>query len=59
MLAGTGGTVSFQYDPFGRRIQKKAVLGGTSTTTNYVYDGANVIAEADQSGNVVAPLLSG
>src|SRR5208282_5313847 len=48
------GTTTFRYDPFGRRIQKSGPLG----TTNYLYDGvgmwANVIAEVDNSGNVLA-----
>src|SRR6185437_15626561 len=30
-LPGTGGTVSFKYDPFGRRIQKSS----SNATTNY------------------------
>jgi RHS repeat-associated protein len=42
-------TVNFRYDPFGRRIQKAG-----ASTTNYVYDGANVIEEVDQSGNRLA-----
>jgi YD repeat-containing protein len=29
-----GGTTTFKYDPFGRRIQKSGPLG----TTNYLYD---------------------
>src|SRR6185369_13988518 len=49
-LPGTGGTVTFKYDPFGRRIQKSAPLG----TTNYLYDGPNVIEEVDGGGNVLA-----
>ena len=44
------GTSTFRYDPFGRRIQKSGPLG----TTNYLYDGPNVIAEVDQSDNVLA-----
>jgi RHS repeat-associated protein len=39
-------TVSFKYDPFGRRIEK-----GTSV---FVYDGANLIEESDTSGNMAA-----
>ncbi len=47
---GGGSTiVAFQYDPFGRRIQKSGPLG----TTNYLYDGAYLIEEVDQSGNVL------
>jgi RHS repeat-associated protein len=48
------GTVTFKYDPFGRRIQKS----GPSGTVNYLYDGkergANVIEEVDNAGNVLA-----
>jgi YD repeat-containing protein len=47
-----GGTTTFKYDPFGRRIQKSGPLG----TTNYVYDGQreNTAEEVDNSGNLVA-----
>jgi RHS repeat-associated protein len=46
-----GGTTTFKYDPFGRRIQKSGPLG----TTNYLYDGPNdLIEEIDNSGNVLA-----
>ncbi len=45
-----GGTTTFKYDPFGRRIQKSGPLG----TTNYLYDGANSIEEVDSGGNVLA-----
>src|SRR5579872_4817898 len=51
VVPGTnGGTTTFRYDPFGRRIQKSGPLG----TTNYLYDGANSIEEVDASGNVLA-----
>jgi YD repeat-containing protein len=54
-----GGTTTFRYDPFGRRIQKSGPLG----TTNYVYDGlnghANVIDEVDSAGNVLARYVHG
>jgi len=49
VVPGTG-TVAFKYDPFGRRIQKSSPLG----TTNYLYDGDNLIGEVDSSGNVLA-----
>jgi hypothetical protein len=45
------GTTNFRYDPFGRRIQKSGPLG----TTNYLYDGRNVLEEVDNAGNVLAP----
>jgi hypothetical protein len=44
-----GGTTTFRYYPFGRRIQKSGPLG----TTNYLYDGmdssANVIDEMNNA----------
>ncbi len=51
VVPGTnGGTTTFKYDPFGRRIQKSGPLG----TTNYLYDGPNSVEEVDNSGNVLA-----
>jgi RHS repeat-associated protein len=50
VLPGTGGTVTFKYDPFGRRVQKSSRSGAT----NYLYDGANVLEELDSSGNALA-----
>ena len=32
-------TLSFKYDPFGRRIEKKLVEATATVTTSYVYDG--------------------
>ena len=49
VVPGTG-TVTFKYDPFGRRIQKSSPLG----TTNYLYDGMNVVEEVDNAGNLLA-----
>jgi RHS repeat-associated protein len=54
VLPGTGGTVNFKYDPFGRRIQKAFTQNGTTTSTNYLYDGNNLLEEVDNSGNVLA-----
>jgi len=49
-LPGSGGTVTFAYDPFGRRIKKV-----TSTTTSiFAYDGDNLVEETNSSGAVVA-----
>jgi RHS repeat-associated protein len=55
-LPGSGGTVTFKYDPAGRRIQKVFHQGSTTTTTNYVYDGKgpNLIEEVDNNGSAVA-----
>ncbi len=44
-------TVTFKYDPFGRRIQK----GGSV----YVYDGANLSVETDGAGNLAARYVFG
>jgi len=49
-LPGTGGTVSFAYDPFGRRIKKVSSAG----TSIFAYDGDNLIEETNSSGGVVA-----
>jgi RHS repeat-associated protein len=51
VLPGTGGTVTFKYDPFGRRVQKSSALG----TTNNLYDGEddNVVEEVDGNGIVL------
>ncbi len=54
-LPGSGGTVSFKYDPLGRRIYKSS-LGGT---TIFAYDGDNLIEEASVSGGVVARYSQG
>jgi RHS repeat-associated protein len=55
ILPGSGGTVTFKYDPFGRRIQKSLLSG----MTNYLYDGRNVIEEIDGSGNEIASYTDG
>ena len=44
------GTTNFRYDPFGWRIQKS----GPNGTTNYLYDGTDLLEEVDQAGNVLA-----
>jgi RHS repeat-associated protein len=59
VLPGPGGTVYFKYDPFGRRIQKAFTQGSTTTTTNYLYDGFNLLEEVDGAGNVLARYTQG
>ena len=49
IVPGTG-TVTFKYDPAGRRIQKSSPFG----TTNYLYDGPNLLEEVDTVGNLLA-----
>ncbi|HEX2710931.1 MAG TPA: RHS repeat-associated core domain-containing protein [Candidatus Acidoferrales bacterium] len=48
-------TVSFKYDPFGRRIYKSSSAG----TSIYAYDGVNLIEETNASGGVVARYAQG
>lgn len=50
LLPGSGGTVTFKYDPFGRRIYKSSSSG----TSIYAYDQGNLIEEVNGSGAVVA-----
>jgi RHS repeat-associated protein len=47
---GSGRTVSFKYDPFGRRIYKSS----SSATSIYAYDGDNLIEETNSWGAAVA-----
>lgn len=54
-LPGSGGTVTFKYDPFGRRIYKSSSPG----TSIYAYDGDNLIEEANSSGTAVARYAQG
>src|SRR2546427_5447083 len=49
-LPGSGGTVSFKYDPFGRRVYKSSSSG----TSIYAYDGDNLVEETNASGAAVA-----
>src|SRR6267378_712819 len=49
-LPASGGTVSFKYDPFGRRIEKST----SSTTSIYAYDANNLVEETNATGAVVA-----
>jgi RHS repeat-associated protein len=53
-LPGTGGTLTFKYDAFGRRVQKAFTQGSTTTTTNYLYDVNNAVVDVDQNGNALA-----
>jgi RHS repeat-associated protein len=59
VLPGTAGTVNFKYDAFGRRIQKSFIQSGITTTTNYLYDGPNLLEEVDQNGSVIARYTQG
>ena len=54
VVPGTG-TTTFKYDASGRRIQKSGPQG----TTNYLYDGMNLVEEVDGSGTVLARYTHG
>jgi hypothetical protein len=54
-VPGSGGTVSFKYDPFGRRIYKSS----SSETSIYAYDGSNLAEETSSSGAVLARYSQG
>ncbi len=53
-LVSTLSGAAFQYDPFGRRTGKTI----SGATTNYLYDGANMVQELS-GGSPTANLLSG
>ena len=55
MRPGYSGTVTFKYDPFGRRIYKSSSSG----TSIYAYDGDSLIEETSSSGAVVARYSQG
>jgi RHS repeat-associated protein len=54
-LPGSGGTVSFKYDPFGRRIYKSSSSG----TSIFAYDAHNLVEETNASGTAVARYSQG
>jgi YD repeat-containing protein len=54
-LPGSGGTVTFKYDPLGRRIYKSSSLG----TSIFTYDRYSLIEETNSSGAVVARYAQG
>ena len=55
ILPGSGGTVSFKYDPLGRRIYKNS----TSGASVFAYDGDNLVEETNASGGVIARYTQG
>jgi YD repeat-containing protein len=52
-LPDSGGTVTFKYDPLGRRIYKSS----SSSTSVFAYDGDDLIEETNSSGGIVARYL--
>ena len=45
--------LSFAYDPKGRRIQKSVINNGVTSTTTFVYDGWNLIAELGANNSLI------
>jgi RHS repeat-associated protein len=54
-LPNSGGTVTFRYDPFGRRIEKIS----PTTTSIFVYDGDALTETVNASGSTVARYTQG
>jgi len=54
-LPASGGTVSFKYDPFGRRIYKSSSSG----TSIFAYDGDNLVEETNSSGSAITRYAQG
>jgi RHS repeat-associated protein len=55
LTSTSGGSASFTYDAFGRRLSKTV----SGTTTKYLYDGPNVVEEQNGSGTVTADEMTG
>ncbi len=55
ILPGSGGTVSFRYDPFGRRIYKSSSSG----TSIFAYDNDDIVEETNAGGATVARYTQG
>lgn len=51
----SGGTETFKYDPFGRRVEKVS----SSATSIYAYDGDDLIEETNSAGTAVARYTQG
>jgi RHS repeat-associated protein len=54
-LPSSSGTVTFKYDPFGRRIEKIS----PSATSIFLYDGDKLVETANSSGGEVASYAHG
>lgn len=52
--------VTYKYDPFGRRIQKRTVaVDGTEMIRRYIYDREDILFELDGNGNIITEYLHG
>jgi RHS repeat-associated protein len=54
-LPGAGGTVTFKYDPLGRRIYKQS----PSATSIFAYDGDSLVETVNSIGTIVARYTQG
>jgi RHS repeat-associated protein len=54
-LPGSNGTVTFKYDPFGRRIYKQS----SSTTSIFAYDGSGLVETVNAAGSSVGHYVQG
>ena len=53
--ATTSNTYYYEYNPFGKRIEKR----GGGTTTKYIYEGDRVIEERDGNNDLIARYIYG
>ncbi|WP_029914165.1 RHS repeat-associated core domain-containing protein [Pelobacter seleniigenes] len=44
-------TLTFEYDAFGRRVEKQITENGTTKTSSYVYDGEDILLRIDNDGS--------
>ncbi len=51
----SGSIVQYEYDPFGRRIEKNV----NGRITQYLYDNQNILFEYNQNGNVLSAFTHG
>jgi len=58
-VSGLPTSVALAYDPEGRLQQAQATTGGTTATTQFLYDGSRLSAEYDGSGNLLRRYVHG
>lgn len=59
-MSASSTSVALAYDPTGRLEQEQVMVGsGSPTTTQFVYDGARLVAEYDGSGNLLHRYVHG
>jgi RHS repeat-associated protein len=48
----SGTIATYRYDPFGRRVEKRVTENGIATTTRYLYDNEDILAEYDDTNTI-------